>query len=439
MTASRRFEQDLPALIADTYLAGTPDYRDDLIGLIAGTPQRPAWRFPGRWLPVDLVTERVSSPRVPWRALATIALIALLIAAGAAAYVGSRPPLPAPFGVAANGRLVYNADGDVFIRDGLDAPSRVIMGGPTTDSIVGFSPRGDRLLLARDTNGSFELFVAAADGAGPKRIGGPYVDPGRVEWSPDGSQIAVSHAPGGLKTVVIVAADGSGERTLDIGMPAEDASWRPPLGQQLLIRGQLADGWALHVVDAAGGTPRRLALDEVRLDGGEYDSRGASWSPTGDRILYESLEPLPGSQLGTEGLRLHVASIDPAGVVSTVSRLESDPFDDDELNGTFTPNGQRIVFQRRLGWTPPDPSTGTPTVDALLITAADGTGTASPLGVSSTNGDGLSYTLSPDGRSVIAHLWKEGQDWIIDLDGGAPRLADFASLEGVSWQRVAVP
>ena len=182
-----------------------------------------------------------------------------------------------------------------------------------------------------------------------------------------------------------------------------------------------------------------MALDEDRLDGGEYDSRGASWSPTGDRILYESLEPLPGSQLGTEGLRLHVASIDPAGVVSSVSRLESDPFDDDELNGTFTPNGQRIVFQRRLGWTPPDPSTGTPTVDALLITAADGTGTASPLGVSSTNGDGLSYALSPDGRSVIAHLWKEGQDWIIDLDGGAPRLADFASLEGVSWQRVAVP
>jgi Tol biopolymer transport system component len=439
MTAPRRFEQDLPALIADIYLAGTPDYRDELIGLIERTPQRPAWMIPGRWLPMDLVTERVSSPRVPWRALATIALIALLIAAVAAAYVGSRPPLPAPFGVAANGRLAYNADGDVFIRDTLEGPSRAIMSGPTTDSIVGFSPRGDRLLLARQTDASYELFVAAADGSGPHRIGGPYVNPGRVDWSPDGSQIAISHAPGGVKTVVIVAADGSGEHALDVGMPAEDASWRPPLGQQLLFRGQLADGWALHVVTAAGGRATRLALHEDRLEAGDYDSRGASWSPTGDRILYESLEPLPGSQLGTDGLRLHVASIDPAGAATDIRRLEFDPFDDDELNATFTPDGQRIVFQRRLGWTPADPSSGTPTTDSLLIAAADGTGSATPLRVGSINGDGLSYALAPDGRSVIAHLWAEGQDWIIDLDGGLPRLADFASLEGVSWQRVAVP
>lgn len=31
MTTPRRFEQDLPALLADLYLAGTPDYRDDIV------------------------------------------------------------------------------------------------------------------------------------------------------------------------------------------------------------------------------------------------------------------------------------------------------------------------------------------------------------------------------------------------------------------------
>ena len=31
MTSPRRFEQDLPALLADLYLAATPDYRDDLV------------------------------------------------------------------------------------------------------------------------------------------------------------------------------------------------------------------------------------------------------------------------------------------------------------------------------------------------------------------------------------------------------------------------
>ena len=31
MTSPRRFERDLPAILGDLYLAGTPDYRDDLV------------------------------------------------------------------------------------------------------------------------------------------------------------------------------------------------------------------------------------------------------------------------------------------------------------------------------------------------------------------------------------------------------------------------
>ena len=120
MTSPQRFERDLPALLADTYVAGTPDYRDDLVQQLAAARQRPAWTFPERWLPVDLVTERVSTPRAPWRAIGVLALIGLLLAATAAVYVGSQPRIPPPFGLAANGQVVFTQDGDVFVRDRID-------------------------------------------------------------------------------------------------------------------------------------------------------------------------------------------------------------------------------------------------------------------------------------------------------------------------------
>ena len=80
MTSPRRFEQDLPALLADLYLAGTPDYRDDLVQHVARVRQRPAWTFPERWLPVELVTSRVGTTRMPWRQIGVLALLAALMA-----------------------------------------------------------------------------------------------------------------------------------------------------------------------------------------------------------------------------------------------------------------------------------------------------------------------------------------------------------------------
>ena len=110
MTTPLRFEHDLPRLLEDAYVAGTPDYRDDLVRRIAVTPQRPAWTFPGRWLPMDVLVQAVPTPRTPWRTVGILALIGLLIAAATiAVFIGSRPRLPDPYGIAANGVFAYHA------------------------------------------------------------------------------------------------------------------------------------------------------------------------------------------------------------------------------------------------------------------------------------------------------------------------------------------
>ena len=79
-------------------------------------PQRPAWTYPARWLPMDVTTRTAPIARVPWRQLGILALIGLLLAVALAAYIGSRQrhrPAP-PFGPRRQRRGRLRADGDIL-------------------------------------------------------------------------------------------------------------------------------------------------------------------------------------------------------------------------------------------------------------------------------------------------------------------------------------
>ena len=135
MTSPRRFEHDLPVLLADMYLARTPDYRDDLVQRIARVRQRPAWTFPERWLPMDLATKALpGATRIPWRIVGVLALMAALLAGMLAFYAGSQRRLPEPFGPAANGALVFAADGDILSADPVTGRTATLVSSPEIDS-----------------------------------------------------------------------------------------------------------------------------------------------------------------------------------------------------------------------------------------------------------------------------------------------------------------
>ena len=128
MIPARRFDQELPELLLEASTAPYPEYIDDVLGRTSRMRQRPAWTFAGRWLPMDLTIPRRATA-VPGRALLLLALLALLIAALVAVGVGSRRPLPPPFGVADNGVIAYTADGEILVVDPAGGVPRVVVAG----------------------------------------------------------------------------------------------------------------------------------------------------------------------------------------------------------------------------------------------------------------------------------------------------------------------
>ena len=437
MTMSPRFEQDLPVLLEDLYLAGTPDYRDDLVQRVAATRQRPTWTFPERWFPMDVATQAVPTARFPWRQAAVLALLLLLLAVVAIGIVGAQRRLAEPYGIAANGQLAYVVDGDVYVRETLDAAPRLLVGGPEVEVDAWFSPRGDRLLVIRAAaEGAEELWVGDADGSDLHQVGADaYVGARGFDFSPDGALLAVQHEVDHNLVIDLVPTDGGAVRRVPANR-AESPLFRPPDGRQLVFRGLGDDGltWGFYLVDLTveGALPVRLAIDGDGLEGGTYDLWSPAWSPTGDRLAYHSLVELPLSAGQTPGFRLRVASIDDAGQVTSIDELESEVTSDDEMNPVFTQDGRSLLFQQRYGLLGITDYTDS----AWIWDLADGRD-ARPLGVETANGDGFWIAVAPDDRSLIVHLHSEEQDWLVDRAADRATRTDLESSSGVAIQRRA--
>jgi hypothetical protein len=302
MTSPRHLEQDLPVLLGELYLAGTPDYRDDLVRQTARVRQRPAWTFPERWLPMELVTTRVPTPRILWRQLGVLAVIAIVIAAMLAVYIGSQPSrVPAPFGPAANGVVAYSAQGDIYVADPTTGDARTIVSGSETDLRPIFSPDGTKIVFERKVpaGGGFgDLYVSGADGSGltrvttdpimltPSGVGDPY------QFSPDGRSLITAAQRGAEGPgLLLVAVDGSGDRMLDLAALAgrvttvTEPTFRPPDGKEIMFVGADADpangGPGVYAIDVATGAIRQIVENDASqaLD-------LATWSPDGQFVSY---------------------------------------------------------------------------------------------------------------------------------------------------------
>jgi len=393
--------------------------------------QRPAWTFPERWLPMDLATRRLPFATVPLRALIVLALILILAAAAVLLTVGSRHPVPPPFGPARNGPLAYEKADAIYVRDTVDAPERVLMGSEGGKvKFAGFSPDGTRMAFVRTIDGSDYFFVADADGRAERKILASPLRDAYAAWAPDSRTVAVSdETTDGGRKVMLVHIDGTPPTIVDLGDASPtDMVWRPPAGAELLVRAMgRGGGQDFYLIHADGTLIRSFGLpSQLQLGSGwdNYNS-GPAWSPDGSFLAYTRIEPLEGDPPGH--FRVHVIRADGTGDVAVPGPADAAT---QEAWPLWSPDGKSIVVSRFVY-----ASDGQ---GRLAILPADGSAPGRDIGPTTHGGDSsVVKTWAPDGTRVISYVKATGETFLIDPVTGKDEKAAWSAASEPDYVRLA--
>jgi hypothetical protein len=443
MSAARHLESRLPEVLEELSGPRTPAYFDDILGQVARTRQRPGWTFLERWLPMTAISGRIATaPRIPMRLAVAIAVLLLTLAVSIVLLAGSdRQTVPAPFGVAANGQIVF-ADGAGAIRVGdlATGTSTVLVPGRGHSRPV-FSPDGQWLVyLQEHQQGGLDIIVSGPDGGSPRVINRSTIgNVGHLGWSPDSLQVvAVSTASllafdrtaVGEPKILHQATGIGGFEYLDGFNNNLGDIFRPPNGEEILFNGHGPKGSGLYRLPLGGGDP--IAVYTDRTPGARFRNlAGAQWSPDGTRIAFTIHTP----ETPDQG-RAHVINVDGSGL-RQVSNLDIPGYVIDEEHSSWSPDGTRIAFGRWIN--PPDGGVNVRPV--VIVDLA--TGNEKELSNIEVNGYG-GWFWSPDGASILQvpgegseHV---GQVLVLDATTGEmmKRLGWTADPNTApNWQRTA--
>jgi Tol biopolymer transport system component len=413
--------ESMDRALAD-WLRDGPDHgpRDGLERALAATRstrQRPGWAFLERWLPMQLTMQRTPVMR-PVLLLASVALLILALVAGAI-LIGSRPRLPEPFGIARNGAIVFERDGDLYIADDLLGAGRMLVGGSERELAASFSNQGDRVAFIREAGDDVQLMTVRPDGSDLRALGTfPSFD--GFHWSPDGRALLINYTETDITgfRLAVVNADGSGVRQLDVEHAADWASWRPN-GRHIVFRGALGDGNpAAFIADGDGSNVRRLPMETSSLT----DFEGLAWSPDGTQLSFMS----DGRLGGTTGWQIGIADIGAAGDLTAHRRLKFDPDSGDEMLPRWSPDSTQFAFILEKDG-----------VYQIALGRPDGSGLRR-VGPTTVDRNGSGYGWSPDGRTLlVSSRMGKVSLWSVEVATGEATLVEGPTDTVPAWQRLA--
>ncbi|HEX6867454.1 MAG TPA: hypothetical protein VF119_01555 [Candidatus Limnocylindrales bacterium] len=427
MHPSARLERVLPELIDELAEAHTPDYLEAAIERASSRPQRPAWTFPERWLPMDTVaTAQVPTARFPMRALGILALIALLIAGAFIVYTGAQSTPAPPFGLAENGHIAIVSNGDLRAVDQVTGEVTDLVTGPEDDAHPVFSLDGTRLAFQRRIDASTShVLVAASDGTDATVVTPePLTDVRTIRFSPTTDQVLIEAARDGVPSFALVGIDGSGFDWLAIDGPAERAAFVPDGGAIVFVTKAADGGEGLARFDFETGQTTELlaAVPQSFIVG------PPSMSPDGQGFAFGFWV---NNGNATGNARIYTMPVDGSATHSMIPA----PLDICcQANPAWSNDGTRIASQRIYG-------------DRQVVATYDATdgGTAIEF-VAPSDVPDITVAWSPDDRYVLATYWSayasgserttELQHVVIDATNGALVESAWDNQGPASWQRV---
>jgi hypothetical protein len=435
MHRATHVDRILPELFVELADARTPAYLEAAIDRASSGPQRPSWTFPGRWIPMDITTRTVPVARMPWRQLAFLALIGILVALAAVAYLGSQQRrLPAPFGPAANGTVAIARAGDIFAADRPGGDLRPLVAGPEDDNSPIFSPDGTKLAFMRSIDAQHDqssLMIAYADGTNVVQVAteASLGAESRSGWrfAPDGRSFMTVAQIGGEKRLVIRPVDPAATHTiLDVRLPnswmeisqSGGPSFRPTNAREILIVTRLVPEGphGIYVYDLATGGIRTI----VERAGYVFD---VAWLPDGEHITYRSTD----------------SGGEPRIVAADGSRDQAF----DAVRGRLSPvsnDGTRIVAEHggdgQKAVVVPINGDGQP----VVIACGPATDIANQIEPPPDIACPMSWIWSPDDSMLIGTNLHEGPPTetylLVDARTGQVTALDWVDVS-MAWQRVA--
>ena len=352
---------------------------------------------------------------MPWRLIA-IGIALLLLAGAALLYAGSRPHLPAPFGPARNGQILFaTLDGEIMTIDPSTGAPRALIAGATFDVDPWFSNDGTKFAFDRLIGMERALFIANSDGSSVRQLLEPAALIKIFDWSPDGRRIVIIREgdPRGVVTIVD-AMDGS-PTTFSIDLDISTVSWRPNSDQLIVTGDSTSPAGPTHgfyLVGSDGAGLRPIVASAIVIN-------TPTISPDGSKLAYSTWET------GAEG-RTHVVDIDTGGE-SGVDFAPDVAFTD--LSPVFSPDSTQLLVERYEG-----------TGYRLTVVPVDGHGPPVAMGVAHPEmTNGARVTFSPDGTKVLATYQDDGTTWLLDVMSGELVQRDWpiVAQNFATWQRLA--
>jgi Tol biopolymer transport system component len=215
-----------------------------------------------------------------------------------------------------------------------DGSDPVQVSGTVGDNTGGqWSPNGQKLLIATNREGNWDLMTVGPDGSLPTnltkqldRMHGEASDTQGV-WSPDGSKIVFNRGA----DLWVMSADGAIAGALSTLPNLQSVSWSPD-GRSVLASSRSTAAGAkndLYIIPIAGGTARPVGNTPT------VDEYPGGFSPDGSRIVFAALGNSPGSKFD-----VFVSSPDGSGTLNITPNTP----DSSESTAIFAPDGSAVLF-----------------------------------------------------------------------------------------------